>query len=86
MCGYDEKCRECEYRKKHEEYLKSQRKYEIGEKIDTFQELMDQNFVFVGSLRSPMHIEAIKSWQVRTVLNRLDQGRFYKAIKRESED
>lgn len=76
----------CDNRKKHVEYLKSKRMYSPGEKITKFSELLRQTYVFCGYLGRPMHIEAIKSWQVRIVLDMLEKGKFYKAVKKESEE
>lgn len=38
-------CRQCENIKKHKEYLKSQRKFEIGEPIKTLDELLEQEWL-----------------------------------------
>ena len=84
--SYRKECYECNNLKKHREYLKSQRKFEIGDKITSFSELMSQTWVFCGYATRPMHIEAVKSWQVRIVLNTLENGKFYKAIRKESEE
>lgn len=79
-------CGICENRRDHEEYLKSRRMYSPGEKITKFSELLRQTYVFCGYLERPMHIEAIKSWHVRIVLDMLEKGKFYKAVKKESEE
>jgi hypothetical protein len=84
--SFDEHCAKCENIKKHREYLKSQRKFEIGQVISDFGELMKQEWVYVGMANSPSHIEVVKSWQVRSVLRILDNRRFHKAIRKESED
>ena len=84
--NYRDECYKCENLKKHKEYLKSQRKFEIGDKITSFSELMSQTWVFCGYAEKPMHIEAVKSWQVRIVLNILEEGHFYKAVRKESEE
>ena len=84
--SFRNECYKCDNLKKHKEYLKSQRKYEIGEKITSFSELMRQTWVFCGYADKPMHIEALKSWQLRIVLNCLEKGSLYKAIKKESEE
>lgn len=39
---FDEKCAICEYNKRHNEYLKNQRKFEAGEPIKTIDELLEQ--------------------------------------------
>lgn len=79
-------CHDCEYVKSHREYLKSQRKFEIGQYISDFKELMEQEYVYVGMADTPNHIEVVKSWQVRIVLGILDNKHFYRAIRKESED
>lgn len=83
---WDEKCAKCEYNKKHKEYLKSQRKFEIGEPIKDLCELMKQNYVFIGFSDIPKHIEVIKSWQFRIVMKTLEAGHFYKAIRKNMEE
>lgn len=40
--SYSQECYRCENRKKHEEYLKSKRKFEIGEQIQSLNELLQQ--------------------------------------------
>lgn len=84
--SYEPQCSECENIKSHMEYLKSQRKYEIGEKINSLDDLLKQKFVYCGKTNSPMHIEAVKSWQLRMVLRSFESGSFYMAIKKESEE
>lgn len=84
--SYEEKCYKCDYRKKHEEYLKSQRIFERGEQIKSFDELGQQLYVFVGCADKATHIEVVKSWQLRIVLNILNAGKFHKAIRKESEE
>ena len=83
--SYRVECYECEKLKKHKEYLKSKRKLEIGNKITSFNELMEQTWVFFGYIERPMNIEVVKSWQVRIVLKSLENGSFYKAIKKNTE-
>lgn len=80
--SHDQKCYDCENIKKHQEYLKSQRKFELGEPIKDFDELMKQEWVFVGYANLARHIEAVKSWQLRSVLSVLEKGHFYKAIRK----
>lgn len=81
-----DECRKCENIKKHKEYLLKERKYKRGESITDFQELMNQTFVYCGFAERPMHIEAVKSWQLRIILDVLQRGKFYKAIRKESEE
>lgn len=73
----------CEYRKEHNLYLKSKRKYTTGSKISTMDELMDQTFIMFNGRTT--HIEAVKSMPYRLILKFLAGGMFYKAIKRENE-
>lgn len=80
--SYQNECGKCENWKKHKKYLMSQRIYERGEAITSLAELLEQTWVFCGWGDKPMHIEAVKSWQVRIVLNVLEKGNFYKAVKK----
>lgn len=84
--SYKPQCSECENIKSHMEYLKSQRKYEIGDKINSLDDLLKQKFVYLGKSNRPMHIEAVKSFQLRSVLQCLERGSFYVAVKKESEE
>ena len=84
--SYTKECIECDNLRKHKKYLKSKRKYEKGEKISGFSELMEQTYIFCDYLERPLHIETIKSWQVRIVLNNLESGSFYKAINKRKEE
>lgn len=84
--GFSEACYKCSFIKEHEKYLKSKRMFERGEKINSFDELMKQQYVFVGYVDRAKHIEAIKSWQLRIVLDCLEKGSFYKANKKKSEE
>lgn len=82
---YSRNCKTvCQYCKKYDEhknYLKSKQKYKIGEKITTLEELMKQDFVyFCGGIK---HIEVIKSMQYRGIIRFIQDGCFYKAIKKE---
>jgi len=82
---FRDECYKCESEKKHKEYLALKRKYERGEAITSLAELLEQTWVFCGYADRPMHIEAVKSWQVRIVLNVLEKKHFYKAIKKNME-
>lgn len=84
--SYSPECRECENIKKHREYLKIQRKYEPGERINRLDVLLKQELVYCGYSDNPMHIEAVKSWQLRIVLKILKDGKFYKAVRKEREE
>lgn len=81
---YRDECYKCENLKKHRDYLKSQRKYEVGEPITDFDELMKQEFVMWGE--SIRHIEFIKNLQYRLILKALENKWFNKAVKKESEE
>lgn len=83
--SYEHQCKECAHIKKHAEYLKSKRMFEPGEQIKTFDELGHQLWVFVGAAHKASHIEVIKSWQLRIVLNLLNEGKFYKATRKNVE-
>lgn len=84
--SYDPECADCQNLKQHREYLKSQRKYEIGEPITRMDVLLEQEYVYCGCADIPKHIEAVKSLQLRIVLDILRKGHFYKAVKKESEE
>lgn len=81
-----EECQKCLYIKEHEKYLRTKRMFERGERITNFDELMKQQYVFVGYADKPNHIEVVKSWQLRIVMNCLEKGSFYMAIRKESEE
>lgn len=80
--SYKHECYRCEKRKQHEQYLASKRTYEHGEVITDLAELLEQTYVYHCNSDRPTHVEAIKSWQLRAVLNALEKGRIHKAIKR----
>lgn len=82
--GYKKECYECEYNKKHKEYLKGQRKFEIGEPIKTIDELLEQEWVMWGDKTT--HIEVIKNLQLRFILQSLDNNWFRKAIRKNMEE
>lgn len=81
---FDKKCAICEYSKRHNEYLKSQRKYEAGEPIKTIDELLEQEWVMWGEKTT--HIEVIKNLQLRFILKLLDNNWFRKAIRKNMEE
>lgn len=83
--SYRNECYECENFRKHQEYLKSKRKFLVGEKITSFQELMEQTWIFWGNRDKSMHIEVVKSLQLRIVINNLEKGKFYRAIRKMEE-
>lgn len=84
--SYEPECGDCQKLKQHREYLKSQRKYEIGEPISQIDVLLEQEYVYCGRADIPRHIESVKSWQLRSVLEILREGHFYKAVKKEIEE
>lgn len=77
-------CGHCENIKKHEEYLKNQRKFEIGKPIKTLDELLEQEWVMWGNRTT--HIEVIKSLQLRFVLRLLENNSIRKAIRKNMEE
>ena len=82
-CSFAKECAKCENRKKHEEYLESQRKFKPGEPITDISEFLQQTWViFFGKTK---HIEVFKSMPLRVVLKWIESGVFRKAIKKESE-
>ena len=73
----------CEKYLKYEKYLESKRKYIKGESIKTFDELLNQEFVYIyGGIR---HIAFVKSQQLNCLYNQLKQGRIYKAVMKVGE-
>ena len=82
--SHDNECVDCINSKKHEEYLKEQRKFFEGEPITDLSELLEQEWVMW--YHQTKHIEVIKSTQLRRVLRWLEIGAFRKAIKKESEE
>lgn len=84
FASFSEKCWECDYKKKHMEYLKKNRKFEEGEPITSLEELLKQEWVMW--YHNTKHIEVIKHTQLSTVLKWLKNGAFHKAIRKESED
>lgn len=79
--SYENKCYECENRKSHNEYLKSQRMFEEGETITLLDELLRQEWVMW--YHQTKHIEVFKSMQIRAVLKFLENGAFKEAIRKE---
>lgn len=76
-------CAKCRKRIEHEKYLKSNRKYEVGDYISTFDELLKQEWImFFGK---PKHISVILNMQAKTVLNFVNNKQFRYAIKKECE-
>lgn len=76
-------CRNCQKRKAHEEYLASKRKYEKGDPITTFNELLQQKWVMLYG--KTKHITVIKNMQLATVEMFMSHGAICKAIKKEEQ-
>lgn len=81
---WKKECSECENRRMHEEYLKSKRKFEAGDRISSIEELLENEWLMLGGY--PKHIEVFKSMPLRTVLMFLNGIGIYKAIRKESEE
>lgn len=79
----NENCVNCENIKEHRKYLKKQRKFEIGEPINTIDELLEQEWVMWGDKTT--HIEVIKNLQFRFILKALENNWFYKAVRKNME-
>ena len=81
--SYKEPCRDCESLKKHREYLESNRKFERGEQIKDIEELLETEWlIFHGTTKN---VEVFKSMQLRTVLNFIQSGCLYKAVRKEGD-
>ena len=76
--SYQERCKKCENLFKHREYLKSQRKFEVGEPITDLDELLSQTWVMLYD--RVKHIKVIKNFQLATIEKFLSSGAFRKAI------
>lgn len=72
-------CQFCKNRKSYEEYLETKRMYRKGDCIRTEKELNKCQYVFWRE--KLMHIEVVRSFQYRIVLNSLRNGYFRKAVK-----
>ena len=78
--GWLKECWTCQNLKIHQEYLRTQRKYEPGELITNIQDLLKETWVmWYGKTK---HIETFKSMQLRTVIQSLDHGAIRKAISK----
>lgn len=73
-----ERCKKCENLFKHREYLKSKRKFEVGERITYLDELLSQTWVMFHD--RVKHIKVIKNFQLATIEKSLASGAFRKAI------
>ena len=68
--------------KKYYEGLEKRRKYTQGELIHSFDELLEQEFIYVhGKI---YHMGWVKSWRVRMAEDYLKRNVVYKAIKKSS--
>lgn len=76
---FSDTCLRCEYRKNHETYLKSIRKYKPGARITNLEDLLKCRYVIWNN--KTMHIEAIKSWQLRLVMKAVSEGWFMEAME-----
>ena len=65
---------------KHREKLDKRRIYAKGDKISSLGELLEQKWVMWGE--KTVHIEFVKSWKLRFVIDCLNKGYFFKAIKK----
>lgn len=81
---YDKFCNDCsndkEKLKKYYENLEKRRKYTKGESIHSFDELLEQKFVYVNG--KIYHIGWVKSWQIQMADCYLKRNLVYKAIKK----
>ena len=66
--------------KKHREELDKRRMFSKGEQITSLEELLNETFVMLHG--RTWHIEAVKSLQMRIVLDWIKYGHFYKAIRK----
>lgn len=74
----DSRCMACEEFKKHQEYLKSHRKFEQGEVITDINQLLGETWVMMFG--RPKHIAALKNMQLGTLLHFISSRMIYKAI------
>ena len=75
------KCSEDEDKlKKYYDNLEKRRKYIKGEVITSFDELLKQEFIYFHD--KIYHNGWIKSWQFNMIINQLNKGCLYKAIKK----
>ena len=80
---YDTPCRDCEKRKKYDEYLESKRRYVQGEQIKSVQEYLDLKrngetlFYWRDSIR---HFGWLESLQFRVLAHSIENGFVCKAV------
>ena len=72
-------CAKCEYRKSHKKYLMSVRKYRPGKQIASLEDLLKCTFVIWHG--KTVHVEVIKSWQLRVVNRVIHNGSLYEAVE-----
>lgn len=77
-------CLDCYYdpnkRKKYEEKLEKKRKYYKGKEIKSIDEMLNQEFVYIGN--KILHISFVKNMTVATILTM----KIYYALKKEVEN
>ena len=82
---HKEICRDCEKRKKYEEYLESRRQYRQGEPVKDLYEYFslikngETLFYWRGAIR---HYRILESLQFRTFVDLIRRGSIYRAIKK----
>lgn len=81
MSAYKEECIKCEKLIKHKKYLESKRKFTKGEQIKSLDELFKEDWVIWND--STRSTKVFQNMFVKTVKLFVDNGSFYKAIRRE---
>jgi hypothetical protein len=66
---------------KHREELEKRRMFSQGEPITTMEDLLKETWVIVYG--RTWHIKAILNWQTKIILNNLEKGHIYKAVRKE---
>lgn len=79
--SWKKECGGCDNLKKHKEYLQSQRMFEKGEQITDISELLKEEWLIFGEMTK--HIEAFKSMPLRIVIDFINRGVIYKAVRKE---
>lgn len=75
----------CDKKRKYDEFLEKRRKYEKGERIRNIQEylsLKEQGETLFYWNNCIRHFGWLESLQFRTLLNSINQGRIYRAIRK----
>ena len=80
-------CYDCKNLEKHKEYLKSHRKYKIGQPITSIDELMNQKYIYMvhGMSEKIYHHGFFGSWQLRYAKGLINQRHLYTAVPNDSE-